>query len=134
MTFEECIQQIHEGSVIDFQEYSMDRHERKHLSLEISGAVVQKVFPANEKLSRETLERYYGTELDDQNYMQLSQMNCPRLVVSLGIKENNVMDIKILVLVKDFYDTKLQMIKVTNEIDPMNIITEPNYVLAQKGW
>lgn len=132
MTFEECIQSIHEGSVIDFQEYSMDRYEKKHLSLSISGGIVQRVFQANEELSRDVLEQYYGTELEDQDYLQLSQMNCPRIVVSLGLNTENEMDIKILIVTKDFYDTELQKITVTNEIDPMNL-TEPNYVLAQQG-
>lgn len=135
MTFEECIQSIHEGSVIDFQEYYMDRHEKKHLSLEILGAMVQRVFAADEELSRETLEQYYGTELSDQDYLQLSRMNCPRIVVALGVKEDNTMDIKILTVIKDFYKTELQKITVTNEVDPMNLMAEPNYLLSQqRGW
>lgn len=133
MTFEEKISQIHEGSVIDFKEYTLDRHERRHLSLEIDGGVVSKIFNANETLSRDTLEQYYGTELEEQDYLQLSCMNCPRLVISLGLNENNEMNIKILVLNKDFYITKLQEITITNELEPQNLI-EPNYMMMQGGW
>lgn len=134
MTFDECVQSIRKGSVISFKEYTLDRHERKRLSLNIDGAVVQEIFPANETLSRETLEQYYGTELSEQDYLQLSCMNSPRFVVSLGISENNVMDIKIIILNCDFYNMGHQEITVTNELAPENIAYEPNYVMAQKGW
>ena len=134
MTFDECIQSIHKGSVISFKEYTLDRHERKHLALNIEGAVVQEVFSADEALPREVLEQFYGTELAEQDYLQLSCMNCPRFVVSLGISEENVMDIKILVLNRDFYNMGHQEIVITNEIAPENIAAEPNYVaMVQKG-
>lgn len=115
MNFEETINQIQQGSVVDFKEYTLDRHEVRKLTLQVTGAVVQTVFQANEKLSRDTLERYYGTELDEIDYLQLSQMNCPRVVVSLGISNSNVMNIKILILNKDYFKTNLQEITVTNE-------------------
>ena len=135
MTFDECVQSIHKGSVISFKEYTLDRHERKRLSLNIDGAIVQEVFPANETLSREVLEQYYGTELDEQDYLQLSCMNCPRFVVSLGISEENVMDIKILILNRDFFNTGHQEVTVTNELSPENMAFEPNYVaMTQGGW
>lgn len=135
MTFDECVQSIHKGSVVSFKEYSLDRHERKHLSLSIDGAVVHEVFPANEKLSRDVLEQYYGEELEEQDYLQLSQMNCPRVVLNLGMSEDNSsMNIKIIVLNSDFYSTGLQEVSVTNSINPNNLEYEPNYFLAQKGW
>lgn len=134
MTFDECVQSIRKGSVISFKEYTLDRHERKRLSLNIEGAIVQEVFPANETLSRDVLEQYYGTELEEQDYLQLSCMNCPRFVVSLGVSEENVMNIKILILNRDFYNMGHQEITVTNELSPENIAYEPNYVaMAQQG-
>lgn len=132
MTFEECIQSIHEGSVINFKEYSLDRRERRHLSFGIEMGIVRRVFEAGEQLNRETLEEYYGTELEDVDYQQLSVMNCPRLAVQVGLNPDNSIAIKVLILNKDFYNTKLQEIEVTNEAI-MNL-EEPNYLLAQKGW
>lgn len=135
MTFDECVQSIRKGSVISFKEYTLDRHERKRLSLNIDGAIVQEVFPADETLSREVLEQYYGTELEEQDYLQLSCMNCPRFVVSLGISEENVMDIKILILNRDFFNMGHQEVTVTNELSPENMAYEPNYVaMTQGGW
>ena len=135
MTFDECVQSIRKGSVISFKEYTLDRHERKRLSLNIDGAIVQEVFPANETLSREVLEQYYGTELEEQDYLQLSCMNCPRFVVSLGISEENVMNIKILILNRDFFNMGHQEVTVTNELSPENMAYEPNYVaMTQGGW
>lgn len=134
MTFDEVIQSIHKGSVISFKEYTLDRHERKHLSISIDGGVVQDVLPANETVSRDVLEQYYGVELSEQDYLQLSWMNSPRVVVSLGITQEGVMNIKILTLNRDFYNMGHQEIEITNELSPENIDFEPNYLLAQKGW
>lgn len=131
MNFEECIQNIHEGSVIDFQEYVLNRHEKKQLTLSIKDGVVQTVFPANERLSRDILEKYYGTELSNTDYLQLSLMNCPRIVVSLGLNSRNELDVKVLILNKDFYNMGLQKIDITNELPVGN---EPNYLLSQGGW
>ena len=75
MRFDECIQSVHKGSVINFKEYTLNRHERKVLTLEINDGVVQEVFPANMKLNREVLEKYYGDGLDETDYLQLSQVN-----------------------------------------------------------
>lgn len=133
MTFKECVDSIHEGSVISFKEYAYDRHERKKMTMSVNDVVVSAVLPANETISRDTLTQYYGDELDDLTYMQLATMNCPRVVVNLGINQNNEMDIKVLVLNQDFYDMGLQEVEITNEVDPNNLV-EPNYVLAQGGW
>lgn len=128
MRFDECIQSVHKGSVINFKEYTLNRHERKVLTLEINDGVVQEVFPANMKLNRETLEKYYGDGLDEIDYLQLSQVNCPRIVVGLGLNQNNEMDVKILILNKDFYNMGLQGLEVTNEV---NISNEPNFFQFQ---
>lgn len=128
MRFDECIQSVHKGSVINFKEYTLNRHERKVLTLEINDGVVQDVFPANTKLNREVLEKYYGDGLDETDYLQLSQVNCPRIVVGLGLNQNNEMDVKTLILNKDFYNMGLQELEVTNEV---NISNEPNFFQFQ---
>lgn len=130
MTFEEVVEQIREGSVVDFREYTLDRHERKHLSVSVEGGVVQAVLPANETFSREILEQYYGSELETEDYLQLSHMNCPRIVVGLGMNSYGELDIKVITLVKDFYVTGIQELEVTNEV---NVSTEYNY-LQQMNW
>lgn len=133
MTFEDKVASIHAGSVVTYREYTLDRHERKKETLSIIDGVVQTVFNANETLDRETLIQYYGEGFDDIDYLQLATMNCPRIVIGLGLNQNNELDVKIIVLNKDFYNLGLQEIEVTNELDPHNLV-EPNYVLSQGGW
>lgn len=133
MTYEKCVSEIHEGSVINFKEYSLDRKEKRHLSLEIDSGMVQRVFQPNEQLSVDTLQQYYGEELEDTVYLQLSQMNCLRVVVILGVETDGTQDIKILQIVKDFVSTGLQQVEVINQMSP-EAFYEPNYVEAQKGW
>lgn len=132
MTFEECVNNLHKGSVINFNEYVLDRHEKRRLTLSITDGVVQEVIPANQKLDRDTLEQLYGTELDETDYLQLSQMNCPRVVVGLGLNSHGELDIKIIILNEDFYNTHLQELSVTNEVNALDY--EPNYLMAQNGW
>lgn len=140
MTFEECVKSLQEGSVVNFREYTLDRHERKHLAISIEGAIIKEIFPAGKTLPRETLVTYYGEELDDIDYLQLSTSNCPRLVLSLGINQDNQLDIKIVTLNKDFFNTHLQEIEVIGGLDVGNLYeNEPNYVMSQnfmatKGW
>ena len=55
MTYEECIDTIQEGSVVDFREYRLDRHEKRRLTLSIEDAVVKDIFPPGEPFSRDTL-------------------------------------------------------------------------------
>ena len=133
MTFEDKVASIREGSVVTYKEYTLDRHERKKETLSITDGVIQTVFNANETLDRDTLIQYYGEGLDDIDYLQLATMNCPRIVIGLGLNQNNELDVKIIVLNKDFYNLGLQEIEVTNELDPRNLV-EPNYVLSQGGW
>lgn len=132
MLFDQITQLVHDGSVVTFCEYGLDRHEKKTLSIRIEDAVVQEVIPPNKQLSRDELERIYGDNLDDIDYLQLSCLNCPRLVLGLGINDRGEMDVKVVVLNKDFYNTGLQTLDVTNEINTNN--QEPNYILAQRGW
>ena len=115
---------IHSGSVIKFKEYSLDRHERKKLSLEIDGAVVQDIIGANQPISKDLMVRYYGEGLDDTTYLQLSSVNCMRVVLIVGNTEDNQPIYKVILFNQDFYNLGLQEIEVINEVS----LNEPNYV------
>lgn len=124
MSFADLVHSINEGSVVTFREYSLDRHERKHLSLEIENAVVQEVWEAGSTVPLDTLEHYYGEGLDSPDLLQLSCVNSPRIVLSLGVNERNEMDVKIVTLVRDFFDLGLQELTVISEGSSY----EPSYV------
>lgn len=131
MTYEECVEQIREGSVIEFKEYTLDRHERRHLAMHIEQTVVYKILPQNVTISREVLEEIYGTDLETEDYLQLSCMNCQRYVLSLGINSDGEMDIKVICLNKDYYNTGLQEVIVSNSFTSVD---EPNYFLANQNF
>lgn len=132
MTYDEVISDIREGSIITYKEYTLDRHERKRETLEIEGAVVQRVFNSNEKLDRATLEKYYGYGLSDIEYLQLSQMNCPRIVLGLGLNTKGELEVKIILLNRDYYNLGLQVLEVTNALESGITETEPNYFEFQR--
>lgn len=130
MTFEETVKSLKVGDVIDFKEYTLNRHERKIMTLHIEGGIIQDILQADVKLDRDTLEKYYGDELDTEDYLQLALMNCPRVVISLGLNERNEMDIKIITLNKDFFNMGLQVIET---ISRSGDISEPNYMSIMRS-
>lgn len=113
-------------SMITFTEFTLDRHEKKRMTLQIKDAIVHEIIPSNQKLSREELELYYGEGLEDIDYLQLSSMNCLRIVLRIGINELEQPVFKVISISRDFYDDGLQEL----EIMGAEIKTEPNYFLS----
>jgi len=113
-------------SMITFTEFTLDRHEKKRMTLQIKDAIVHEIIPSNQKLSREELELYYGEGLEDIDYLQLSSMNCLRIVLRVGINELEQPVFKVISISRDFYDEGLQEL----EIMGAEIKTEPNYFLS----
>ena len=128
--FDKLISSIKESSVVSYKEYELDRHERKKEVLYIEDSIVQAVFPANKPLDRVTLETYYGKDISDMEAMSLSVVNCPRIVLGLGVNKYNELDIKVVTLNQDFFNLGLQELTVTNELNPVNL-DEPNYLFFQ---
>ena len=128
--FDNLVNSIKEGSVVSYREFTLDRHERKKEVLCIEDSIVQAVFPANVSLDRATLEMYYGKDISDMEAMALSIVNCPRIVLGLGVNSYNELDIKVITLNQDFFNLGLQELIVTNELDPVNL-DEPNYLFFQ---
>ena len=96
------------------------------MTLQIKDAIVHEIIPSNQKLSREELELYYGEGLEDIDYLQLSSMNCLRIVLRVGINELEQPVFKVISISRDFYDEGLQEL----EIMGAEIKTEPNYFLS----
>ena len=132
MSFKQLIQSINEGDVITFREYYLDRHDRVKLSYSIDNGVVQAVFQAGQKLNIETLVQYYGEGLEETDYLQLSCVSFPRVVIGLGINQQGETDVKIVQLNEDFYNMGLQQVELTKGLS--GNLVEPNYLLFHKDW
>ena len=132
MSFKQLIQSINEGDVITFREYYLDRHDNIKLSYSIDNGVVQAVFQAGQKLNIETLVQYYGEGLEETDYLQLSCVSFPRVVIGLGINQQGETDVKIVQLNEDFYNMGLQQVELTKGLS--GDIAEPNYLLFHKDW
>ena len=133
MSYENLISTICAGSVIKFKEYNLDRHEHKRLVLSIDGAVVQECIPPNQALPKDLLFQYYGTELDDTAYLQLSSLNAFRVVIIVGTDEESKPIYQVLTISKDFYENGLQQIEIISEVS----MIEPNYtsqINKIEGW
>lgn len=132
-SFEETVSQLSVGDIIDFKEYSLDSREKKRLSIEINGAIIREVFPADTVINRDKLIEIYGEELDDADYLALSSINCPRYLLNLGLAEDGTtMNVKMITLNRDFYTMGLQTVEVSGNVN--TTAPEPNYVMAQRGW
>lgn len=124
--FNQLITYLLPDSMITFTEFTLDRHEKKRMTLQIKDAIVHEIILSNQKLSREELELYYGEGLEDIDYLQLSSMNCLRIVLRVGINELEQPVFKVISISRDFYDEGLQEL----EIMGAEIKTEPNYFLS----
>lgn len=122
MTYTQVIDTLTPGAVISFKEYALDRRERRKLKLDIENAVVHAVIPANESLSRSQLEEYYGADLSDLDYTQLSMVNCFRIVLLLKVDEDGNSIYKPLLINQDFYNSGLQEIEII-----AGVTSEPIY-------
>lgn len=131
MTLNEVMSQIAAGSVVNFKEYVLDRHEKRILNISIEGSVVQEIIQPNTQLNRSQLERYYGEGLSDIDYLQLSSMSCPRLILNLGMNEQHQTNIKIITLNDDFIRMGLQVVEVTSEV---SLSEAPSYMSAMNMW
>lgn len=131
MTLNEVMSQIAAGSVVNFKEYVLDRHEKRILNISIEGSVVQEIIQPNKQLDRSQLERYYGEGLSDVDYLQLSSMSCPRLILNLGMNEHHQTNIKIITLNDDFIRMGLQVVEVTSEV---SLSEAPSYMSAMNMW
>lgn len=127
MTYDDLLK-VKIGSIVSYKEYVLDRHEKRHLQLEINNAVVHSIIPPNSPLNLETLEEYYGKDLEIQEYVQLSAINCLRIVLNIGVDADTQLPLyKPLLINQDFYQVGLQQIEVINS-SPAPI--EPNYMLG----
>lgn len=82
MTYSE-IPLLSPGEYVNFKEYTLDRHQRKQTTLEISDLEVECVIVANTSLSIESLEAFYGVGLEEQDYLVLSKAPYHRLVLKV---------------------------------------------------
>lgn len=83
------MQKLHPGAVLTFREYTLDRRENRRLACEIKDVVIHMVIQPNQQLSRDDLILYYGGGLSDTDYLQLSSVNCLRVVVITGVNEES---------------------------------------------
>lgn len=115
-------------SMITFTEYTLDRHEKRRMTLQIKDAIIQEIVLSNQKLNREELELYYGEGLEDVDYLQLSSMNCLRIVLRIGINDLEQPVFKVISISRDFYDEGLQELEIMGAETATN--TEPNFFLG----
>ena len=125
MKYNEILSKITEGTVITFREYTLDRRERKHLTLSIDNSLIERIIPANFPLSINELEEYYGEGLSQQDYLQLSCVNCVRIILFTEVKDGKRIYTPVF-FNKDYYESGLQEI----EIIGGEVAEEPLYAYS----
>ena len=98
MTFKQLLSYMKPGETINFTEYTLDRHERKHVSIQIENGIIRDRFDAGEIINRDRLMEIYGEELDDQTYLALSVSMSPRFLISVGTDESGNDMVKMLTI------------------------------------
>lgn len=126
--YHQLIQQIVPGSTLTLREYTYRRNERR-LTMTIENSLVHDIIPANVHIGREQLEQYYGADLEDVDYLQLSSVNCFRVVLLIRVDENSNPIYKPILINQDYYEAGLQEVEVINGTIP----DEPVYAPQMLG-
>ena len=129
--YHQLIQQIVPGSTLTLREYTYRRNERR-LTLTIENSLVHDVIPANAHIGREQLEQYYGDNLEDVDYLQLSSVNCFRVVLLIRVDESNNPVYKPVFINQDFYESGLQEVEVISGALPEEPVYAPQMLGHQQ--
>lgn len=100
-----------QGKYIRLEEYEYDRHENKRLKKSTEG-LVQEVIPPNQPLNRLDLERLYGQDLTDEEYLVLSTSSGYRLVLTEEVDLFSKHVTKVIEVFPTFIDMGTQRITV----------------------
>ena len=139
MEFEELIKKMKPGKTINFREYTLDRHERKHESVYISNGIIRDCFPGGEIINIDRLKEIYGEELDIDDYRALSICMSPRFLISVGTDDDGNDMVKMVTINKYFYQTGQQEVEIEG-VDTMGkpqvkkTDEEPNYLQAMRAF
>ena len=118
ISYEEVILYLVTGEVITFKQYKLDLHENRKLMFSAQNVLIHAVIPPNSTLTRNQMDEFYGTHLTNEDYLQLAQMNCIRIIIATGVNEYNKVTYKVINFTKDYYNTGLQEISFFNkEVD-----------------
>lgn len=124
ISYHQLISQIVPGSTLTLREYTYRRGERR-LTLTIENSLVHDIIPANVHVGREQLEQYYGSDLEDMDYLQLSSVNCLRVVLLIRVDENSNPIYKPIFINQDFYEAGLQEVELINSATPEEPVYAP---------
>ena len=111
ISYHQLIQQIVPGVTLTLREYTIRRNTRR-LTLSIENSLVHDIIPANAQIGRDQLEQYYGNQLSDMDYLQLSSVNCFRAVLLIQVDESNNPVYKPVFINQDFYESGLQEVEI----------------------
>lgn len=109
--YSQLITQIVPGVTLTLREYTIRRNTRR-LTLAIENSLVHDIIPANVPLSRDQLEQYYGEQLSEMDYLQLSSVNCFRVVLLTQVDEHNNPVYKPVFINQDYYESGLQEVEI----------------------
>lgn len=115
LPYTQLIAQIVPGVTLTLKEYTIRRNTRR-LTLSIENSLVHDIIPANAHVGREQLEQYYGDQLSDLDYLQLSSVNCFRAVLLIQVDESNNPVYKPIFINQDFYESGLQEVEIISGV------------------
>lgn len=127
------IESLSVGTIVTYRDYTLDRHERKHLSSEFANLPIESIIPAGTALNRETLEIYLGKDLENEVYLANSVSNNHRLVLKYTDVSTGKETYYMVSLNPYFMSTKQQeLFTVLDEYKP--VIPNYNRVLGFKDY
>lgn len=127
-SYDRLLPYLQVGVVLNFQEFTLNRREKKKLSLDTQRVVIHEVIPPNHPLDKALMMKYYGDSLADKDYLQLSMVNCLRIVVINGVDEESQPIYQVLSINRDFYNMGLQTVDILSPVTLPEPVYEPDPV------
>lgn len=124
-------------SEVDFQEFTLDRHQKPRLAVQVKGKL-HRIVKSTEGLSREELEEFYPEIKQTEDFVALSVYPFYRLILVVGSSQLGVPIYKAIHTNKYFIHVNLQKVsykqseKIIQQVIPQNILGYDSYEVGQK--
>lgn len=129
LEYKDICEVVGPGGLITFNEYTLDRHQRRKPTAHVERAPVEAVIPAGEALNRDELTKYYG-EVSDQDALVLASVPYIRLVIQVT-DDRRQPALKVIGLVKTFMGQGLQELEYESGTMPSMFSPAPSQILSE---
>lgn len=127
--YKDICEVVRPGGLITFNEYTLDRHQRRKPTAHVEKAPVEAVIPAKEALNRDQIAAYYG-EVSDQDALVMASVPYTRIVIQVA-DDRGQPALKVIGLVEVYMGQNLQELEYEEATMPSMFSPAPSNLIAE---